>query len=412
MMALPLFQRKLPAIVSVFCLSVLILLLLLTQDAEARTKVQEEKYNSSSTLSQVEYQKDYTSLYRGKLNDMKYAYDQFSSLGDYYEITSQFLYVPDFPFEDHFLYLYEEGHSEDSKYLLEEGNSSTLISAIKTVQISNNCTDAFAISVQKGRVFTNEDMSSLCKNAPNQTLPILVGSDYANLLQIGDLIEGLYIQKNISLEVVGILTPNSHITLYGYPLYLDRYVVMPSFLCSEPLDEADYIFQVRHYANKLSGFFPQEKATQVFRVMADLKPLQIGSFSFQTDNSPSGIYTNVIASIGISTHTLMILLILASLLLFPLLLLYLLNTNFQHIAFCYLAGICIKKLQWQTILSSAILFIPPFLLLYGCGKLAGLSVHPGFILLILLWLLLSIIIIYVKLSTNVILTYLGRSLND
>lgn len=412
MIALPLFQKKLPAIVSVFCLSALILLLLLTQDAEANTKVQEEKYEISGTLSQVEYQTDYTSLYQGKLNDMKYAYDQLSSLGDYYEIASQFLYIPDFPFEDHFLYLYEEGHSEDSKYLLEQDGSLTLISAIKTVQISSNCTDAFSISVQEGRVLTKEDMSSLCKNAPNQTLPILVGSDYADLLQIGDLIEGLYIQKNISLEVVGILTPNSHITLYGYPLYLDRYIVMPSFLCSEPLDEADYIFQVRHYANKLSGFFPQEKASQVFRVIEDLKPLQIGSFSFSTEGSLSGVYSQLITSIGISTHTLMILLISASLLLFPLLLLYLLNTNFQYIVFCYLAGIGIKKLQWQTILSSAILFIPPFLLLYGYGKLTGLSVHPGFILLIFLWLFLSIVIIYMKLSKNAILTYLGRNLND
>ena len=255
-------------------------------------------------------------------------------------------------------------------------------------------------------------MSSLCKNIPDQTLPILVGADYADSLQIGDRIESLYIQKNISLEVVGILTPNSHITLYGYPLYLNRYIVMPSFVCSEPVDEADYIFQVRHYANKLAGFFPQEKAPEVFRVIEDLKSLQIGSFSFPTEGSLSGVYSQAIASIGISTHTLMILLIAVSLFLCPLLLFYLLNTNFQYIVFCYLAGICIKKLRWQTILSSAILFLLPFLLLFGYGKLTGLFVHPCVILLAFLWFLLSVVMIYKKLSANAILTYLGRNFND
>ena len=412
MMALPLLQKKLPAIVSVLCFFALTLLLLLTQDAEANLKGQEEKYARSGTLSQVGYQRDYTSLYQGKLKDMKYAYNQLSSLKEYYEVTSQFLYIPDFPLEDHFLYLYEEGHSEDSKYLLEQGGSSTLISAVKTVQISDNCADVFSISTQEGRMLTQEDMSSLCKNIPDQTLPILVGADYADSLQIGDRIESLYIQKNISLEVVGILTPNSHITLYGYPLYLNRYIVMPSFVCSEPVDEADYIFQVRHYANKLAGFFPQEKAPEVFRVIEDLKSLQIGSFSFPTEGSLSGVYSQAIASIGISTHTLMILLIAVSLFLCPLLLFYLLSTNFQYIVFCYLAGICIKKLRWQTILSSAILFLLPFLLLFGYGKLTGLFVHPCVILLAFLWFLLSVVMIYKKLSANAILTYLGRNFND
>lgn len=68
---------------------------------------------------------------------------------------------------------------------------------------------------------------------------------------------------------------------------------MPSFLCSEPLDEADEIFQVRHYANKLSGFLPQDEATQIFRVFSDLKSLDIGAFHFTTNNSLPGLYAQV-----------------------------------------------------------------------------------------------------------------------
>ena len=74
MIPLPLFQKKAPAVISFVCLFALLLLLLLTQNAEATAHTQEEKYTFLDSLSQVVYQADYQSLYQGKINDMKQAY--------------------------------------------------------------------------------------------------------------------------------------------------------------------------------------------------------------------------------------------------------------------------------------------------------------------------------------------------
>lgn len=412
MIPLPLFQKKAPAVISFVCLFALLLLLLLTQNAEAAAHTREEKYTFLDSLSQVVYQADYQSLYQGKINDMKQAYHELSSLEAYYEINDQFLYIPDFPFGDHFLYLYEEGYSKDSTYLLEDGNSSVLLSAVKTVQLSSNCMEFFPLRVQEGRLLTEEDMSSLSNTSSTNILPILVGHEYAGLLHIGDRIKSNYIEKEISLEVVGILDSDSYLMVNGYPLYLDRYIIMPSFLCSEPLDEADEIFQVRHYANKLSGFLPQDEATQIFRVFSDLKSLDIGAFHFTTNNSLPGLYAQVMASINLSAHSLALLLLVVSLLLFPLLLLFLLNTNFQYLTVCHLAGVSIQKLRRRTILSAGILFLPSCILLLGYGKLTGLFLHPSFFCIILLWFLCSIALVFYRLSEPTLLTYLGKDIND
>lgn len=412
MIPLPLFQKKAPAVISFVCLFALLLLLLLTQNAEATAHTQEEKYTFLDSLSQVVYQADYQSLYQGKINDMKQAYHELSSLEAYYEINDQFLYIPDFSFGDQFLYLYEEGYNKDSTYLLEDGDSSVLLSAVKTVQLSSNCMEFFSLRVQEGRLLTEGDMYALSNSSSTNILPILVGCEYAGLLHIGDRVESNYIEKEISLEVVGILDSDSYLMVNGYPLYLDRYIVMPSFLCSEPLNEADEIFQVRHYANKLSGFLPQDEATQVFRMFSDLKALDIGAFHFTTNDSLPGLYAQVMASINLSAHSLALLLFVVSLLLFPLLLLFLLNTNFQYLTVCHLAGVSIQKLRQRTILSAESLFLPSCILLLGYGKLTGLFLRPSFFSLILLWFFFSIALVFHKLSEPTLLTYLGKDLND
>ena len=64
MIPLPLFQKKAPSVVSFVCLFALLLLLLLTQNAEAAAHTREEKYTFLDSLSQVVYQADYQSLYQ------------------------------------------------------------------------------------------------------------------------------------------------------------------------------------------------------------------------------------------------------------------------------------------------------------------------------------------------------------
>lgn len=73
-------------------------------------------------------------------------------------------------------------------------------------------------------------------------------------LKVGDLLKGVYIQDEFTYEVIGVLSKGANINLGGHEVSLDRYLVMPSFDIEEdPINAEDDMFQVRHYANKLSG---------------------------------------------------------------------------------------------------------------------------------------------------------------
>lgn len=68
------------------------------------------------------------------------------------------------------------------------------------------------------------------------------------------MLKGVYIQDEFTYEIIGILQDGSNIDLGGQEVSLNRYLLMPSFNIKEkPTNAEDDMFQVRHYANKLSG---------------------------------------------------------------------------------------------------------------------------------------------------------------
>lgn len=90
-------------------------------------------------------------------------------------------------------------------------------------------------------------------NLYNVSLDYLFNND-ADELEIGDVLKGVYIQDEFTYEIIGILQDGSNIDLGGQEVSLNRYLLMPSFNIKEkPTNAEDDMFQVRHYANKLSG---------------------------------------------------------------------------------------------------------------------------------------------------------------
>ena len=200
-------------------------------------------YNGETKWSALYFEADLTNIYDRSLNELKSAYEEIKTL-DYYEISSQFLEITYPEVEDKFLYGFEYGNA--GKVVV--GNET--IYQTKCFQISKNCFPKFDIEVGEGCIFSDEDM----EYSPEKNIPIIVGYEYANELEIGDLLKGGYIQNEFTYEVIGILREGSNIDLGGEKVSLDRYLLMPSFNIEDsPTDAEDDMFQVRHYANKLSG---------------------------------------------------------------------------------------------------------------------------------------------------------------
>lgn len=200
-------------------------------------------YNGETNWSALYFEADLENIYNQSLDELKSAYEEITTL-DYYEINSQFLEITYPKIKDEFLYGFEYGNAEKQV----AGNET--IYQTKCFQISKNCFDKFDIEVSTGRAFSDEDM----EYSPGENIPIIVGYEYADELEIGDVLKGVYIQDEFTYEVIGILQEGSNIDLGGQEVRLDRYLLMPSFNISEkPADAEADMFQVRHYANKLSG---------------------------------------------------------------------------------------------------------------------------------------------------------------
>lgn len=200
-------------------------------------------YNEDTKWSALYFEADLTQIYGQSLDELKRAFNKLVEL-DYYEINSQFLEITSPKIENKFLYGFEYGNTE----VWEDDNE--IIYPTKCFQVSKNCFEKFKLEVEKGSIFSDDDM----EYDQDKTIPIIVGYEYANILDVGDSLRGVYIQDEFTFEVIGLLRKGANIDLGGQEVNLDRYLLMPSFnIRQDPVDQEEDVFQVRHYANKLSG---------------------------------------------------------------------------------------------------------------------------------------------------------------
>ena len=215
---------------------------------------------------------DFSLLYGGKLSELKVLYDKYASTENYVECTFQFLEIPDTWYSPDFIYGYDlMPDSEKEKYsdMSVEGELYPVIA----IQISPNCFDLFDIAVAQGRKFSVEDANYF----EGTTIPVLVGSNYAEYVDLGDTFSGYYLLKEFSFCVVGIMAEGSNITVNSSIAELNSYVVMPSFSCQNvPDSESEDLFQVRHYVNKLTGLYPASETSEIQLLNSELEQLDIG----------------------------------------------------------------------------------------------------------------------------------------
>ena len=143
-------------------------------------------YNGETNWSALYFEADLENIYNQSLDELKSAYEEITTL-DYYEINSQFLEITYPKVKDEFLYGFEYGNAEKQVVGKET------IYQTKCFQISKNCFDKFDIEVSTGRTFSDEDM----EYRPGKNIPIIVGYEYADELEIGDVNGGKNGQDSI-----------------------------------------------------------------------------------------------------------------------------------------------------------------------------------------------------------------------
>lgn len=180
-----------------------------------------------------------------KLSNLKNFYLELSDNTNYTYLdkTCQGIYMENNLGTNIFLYGYEKG---SENYYSDEQNINYY--NFKNVTINNNCWLYYNFKVIKGRCFEENDYYY------NDTIPVILGYEYKDYYDIGDIFQGEYLSCEFKYKVVGILEKDSIINIQNEILFLDRYIISPSVVVPElPNNKNELFYQSASYLQKIRG---------------------------------------------------------------------------------------------------------------------------------------------------------------
>lgn len=129
-------------------------------------------------------------------------------------------------------------------------NNSSFSKRVDAFQINEQAYKYFELDVIKGRTFQQGDFDD-----NGRVLPVLMGSNYIDVFEVGDRLTATYYQKEVELEIIGFLQENSLVYFNGNTeFYLDEYMISPYVNYKAPETEFDEWFQEIVYFAMINGY--------------------------------------------------------------------------------------------------------------------------------------------------------------
>ncbi|EFC95789.1 hypothetical protein NQ487_31420 [Hungatella hathewayi] len=111
--------------------------------------------------------------------------------------------------------------------------------AIKSMQMNQLAFEHNKLKVKKGNMPIWNKISF-----NDNTFPILLGSSYEGIYNIGDIVKGSFYTKNINFQVIGILEDNTQVYYKTDPAYmLDEYIIIPYPAMAWTVNPNDFVFE-------------------------------------------------------------------------------------------------------------------------------------------------------------------------
>jgi|GEM_PF-1822129 len=175
-------------------------------------------------LSSDEYKENIKNLYDSLKQCSLFDYScTFADSMLFYSADDVSYSSDDFPlYKKECLLGYEEGEAD----FYESENVLTL----KAIYVSPNFENENHVTLSTGRWFATEDFT--VSRPDNIVLPVLLGSTYKDLYQIGDEIENAHpaTSKGVTLSVIGFLNENSYFyDNNNEKIILNRYMIIPNY---------------------------------------------------------------------------------------------------------------------------------------------------------------------------------------
>lgn len=128
-----------------------------------------------------------------------------------------------------------------------EGNNYTNINSLR---INENAINESDFKIQQGKIFNKEDY--IYKKG--KVIPVIIGSELGRYYSIGDRFNGLYLEPDVSFEIIGILEQDTKLIKGKSFVYVDYYFIIPSMdFLDYPESEFDADTQKIYYLQKING---------------------------------------------------------------------------------------------------------------------------------------------------------------
>ena len=144
----------------------------------------------TETMSDVDfysYMDDGGDIFEKVCNVLKKLDEKYGD--DYVIQASQFIELENVQVDDKFLINYEEGDEESSTYEYDGAKYSD----VKAMQVSNGFFAQNKLALSSGNFFSENDY----KTYGFEEIPVILGNEYSQDYNIGDIFEGSYLYKNM-----------------------------------------------------------------------------------------------------------------------------------------------------------------------------------------------------------------------
>lgn len=124
------------------------------------------------------------------------------------------------------------------------------VTPLKAIQIGKYAFNTYFNKVEDGHGFNNSDFIY----ESNNDIPVILGNEYKNYYNLGDIIEVNYLEQNVKLIIIGFFEKDLSISINGNLYNLDTYICSPHFDIEDIKDGKDKLFQQRYYLQKNNGY--------------------------------------------------------------------------------------------------------------------------------------------------------------
>lgn len=187
----------------------------------------------------------------------------------YYEMSFQALQSLDYyDGDERFVKIYNRRGGKILNQEINLDGSIRYVTSFNTLQANERFFNEELNFVDKGEGFEENDYIL----SASEKVPIILGYDYENYVDLGETFTLNYLEKNLDFYVKGFFEEGLSIKSNDTTICLDNYICMPSFECAE-MDETEndnFLFCVRHYLQKNQGYIKYTDSGELAEIEEEL----------------------------------------------------------------------------------------------------------------------------------------------